>query len=422
MAGNRRFSIRFSGVGTNLEDGMLYLDQYHDGQMFVDYAYLFSTAQDSLLSQIYSISDPHSGTITYDAIFGLSKGQGNDVLKNYSPVILNFDEQLRDNIPAYQGLYSPSLETTNNKYSFYRREYEIFKEFDSNVNDYIYKEYKSEWEPVLIDTSMGNFRDFNIQCDKTYQYVCYSANSLFDQQEYQSFANYDGVVFIGNNFVQGDTRNESQTGSPIVSNWQDWMIAELIPQEKEHNIPLIKKKYQVNLNQMWFFKYNLETGAQAQNISRNEIQTLGQYPKIGFGLGNNISGNVSALLGSEIRPYNSSAYVERMWYSRGPQPLTTNDRVYMLNQWRELLASKNPKLLRDNKGQAWIVQIMSGDNTPKTNYYNQPDNISFQWKQIDSVDHVVIYGDVQPIYSNNKNNPNKTVEKIPMFKTGLKHL
>ena len=421
MAGNRRFSICFSGVGT-YDSGYIFLDQYHDGQMYVDYAYLFSTAQDNMMSRINQLSNPHSGVITYNSIFGLSGKQEDTILKNYSPVIMNFDEQARDNIASYQGLYSPSSETTNNKYSFYRREYEIFKEFDTTTNTYIYKEYKSEWEPVLIDTSIGNFRDFNIQCDKTYQYICYSANSLLSLQERQSFANYDGTVFINNDFTQGDSTNEAQTGSPVVSQWQDWSIVELIPEEKEHNIPLMKNKYQVNLNQMWFFKYNLETGAQTQNISRNEVQTLGQYPKIGFGAANNVSGSVSAFLGSEIRPYMSSSYIERMWYTRGPQPLSTNDRVMMLNQWRALVASKNPKLLRDNKGQAWIVQIMSGENTPKTTYYNQPDSISFQWRQVASVDNVVIYGNVQTIYSNNKNNPNKPVEKIPMFKTGLKNL
>ena len=66
----------------------------------------------------------------------------------------------------------------------------------------------------------------------------------------------------------------------------------------------------------------------------------------------------------------------------------------MLEQWRTLVASKNPKLLRDMKGQSWIVQIMSGSNTSKNSYFNQPDTISFSWKQVADTKNVVIYGDV----------------------------
>ena len=64
----------------------------------------------------------------------------------------------------------------------------------------------------------------------------------------------------------------------------------------------------------------------------------------------------------------------------------------MLNQWRKMAYSRNPKLLKDNKGQSWIVQIFSSSNTPYSHYVNQPDKISFSWKQINTTDKSIIYG------------------------------
>ena len=64
----------------------------------------------------------------------------------------------------------------------------------------------------------------------------------------------------------------------------------------------------------------------------------------------------------------------------------------MLQQWRKVAFSRNPKLLRDMKGQGWIVQIISSSNTTSNYIKNQPDTISFSWKQIADIEGAVIYG------------------------------
>ena len=99
------------------------------------------------------------------------------------------------------------------------------------------------------------------------------------------------------------------------------------------------------------FKYGLETGSQTQNINRNETQTLGQFIKIGYGNSNYISGEVSAFLGSEIVPLSAEGYVERLRKSI-VAPLSTNEKALMLSKWRSFVKSKNPKLLKDMKGQS----------------------------------------------------------------------
>ena len=63
----------------------------------------------------------------------------------------------------------------------------------------------------------------------------------------------------------------------------------------------------------------------------------------------------------------------------------------MVGKWREFVRSANPKLLRDTKGQGWIVQIIDGSTTTGESYTNKPDVINFSWRQIGDVETVSIY-------------------------------
>jgi hypothetical protein len=194
----------------------------------------------------------------------------------------------------------------------------------------------------------------------------------------------------------GDLNSSFYTGTPVLSHWDEWSICELIPQLDIEDAPAVKKAYTVNTEQIWLFKYSLESDDQTQNIVRNEIQTLGQFPKFGFGKANYSSGGVKALLGSEIVLGSREKYVERLRKSR-IEPLSTNERVEMLNKWKEFVSSKNPKLLKDIKGQSWIVQITSSSNMVSNFYLNQPDTISFKWKQIEDTKNIVINSSVDLI-------------------------
>ena len=169
-------------------------------------------------------------------------------------------------------------------------------------------------------------------------------------------------------------------------------LIELEPITNKFALPIVKQAYRAKMDQLWLFRFSLETGTQAQNISRSEFQTLGQYPKVGYGKTDYASGEVSALLGSEIIPYGYSRYIERKPEARN-RPLSTNEKTALLKQWQKLVSSKNPKLLKDIKGQSWIVQIFSSSNRAKNFYYNQPDTITFQWKQIADPSNVIIYGE-----------------------------
>ena len=272
------------------------------------------------------------------------------------------------------------FEDNDLNYSIYRREYQKYERVvhtSGGIPRLETKEYKGKWEPVLLNTRRASFRDFNIKAGHAYQYVIYPTNS---SAAVQQFANAEDIGPYAGSAV------------PITANWDEWSLIELKPVQNSIDAPILRKTYEVDLNNIWLFKYGLETGAQNQNFQKSEVQTLGQYQKIGYGRSNYISGDVSCFLGSEIVPYSKNGYIERMRKSI-EAPLSTNEKAFMLEQWRKIAFSPNPKLLRDMKGQSWIVQIMSNNNTPNNFYPEHPDTISFSWKQIDSTDNVIIVGD-----------------------------
>lgn len=441
---NRRYAIKFSGAAQRTPN-----DRYHDGKMTVSYCYMFSNAD---IDIEYTRSDARpllSGEVEYSDFIPAYKSKDKYGILN--PFMLNYKKDSALGLSEHFGAYLNAEEVAAS-YSIYRREYDIYQkpgvkiqgyfrrgefyfntgnrsaasvkmtprpgyiyidiptqyayQYDFKTQHYvltdIYKEFKGEWQPVVVNSNTGFVRDYNITSGRSYQYILYPAFTEGYSENKQVFANAEGAVFVEDPDVIGQGRTMMGSpetahlyGSPVKTNWDEWSIVELIPQNtNDSNAPdTIKKVYKANLDQLWLFKYSLETGGQTQNISRTEFQTLGQYPKFGYGKMNYASGDVSALLGSEIIPYNKKQrYIERLSGAR-VNPLSTNEKIEMLKQWRKLVNSKNPKLLKDIKGQSWIVQIMGSSNKPQNFYQNQPDTISFQWKEIGSTDNVIIYGD-----------------------------
>ncbi len=259
---------------------------------------------------------------------------------------------------ADYGVYKIAPGTPGNSYSIYKKE----------VADGI-----TYYSPVAIGTTQTTVYDFNVTAGREYQYIAYSA--------------------------EGNPTAIQKLEQPIKVDWDCWSLTELTPVQIDTTSPAIKKAYVASPTNVWLFKYDVESGDQAQNISKTEQKTLGQFPRFAHGRQNNISSSVSCYLGSEIInlgclteeekiPY-AQGYLERLpWKSH----LTTNQKVMMLQEWRKVVASKNPKLIKDRKGQAFIVQITSGSNKPTDNIGYQPDKINFSWTQIASLDDTIITG------------------------------
>lgn len=254
------------------------------------------------------------------------------------------------------------------------------------------------WTPVVLENASGTIRDFNIGNNRYYKYVFRLVeNKIGGNVEYQS-----GIIV------------------PIKTNWQGWSITEL----HETDDP---KVFTAAPKDVWKFKYNISNGAQTQNIAKTQQETLSRYPIFSHGVKNAVGGSVTCLLGREMinanytnkewvyeqdpntsepnfiwrennGPFeNLGGYRERLGRVQsfcGTNPdylsasvlgfrnLTSNEAVDMLDKWRDICYSGNPKLLKDQKGQTFIIQITDPSNTTNESWEKMPEEISFSWIEI----------------------------------------
>lgn len=254
------------------------------------------------------------------------------------------------------------------------------------------------WTPVALEDTSGVIRDFNIGNNRYYKYVFRLVeNKAGGNIEYQS-----GIIV------------------PIKTNWQGWSIVEL----HETDDP---KVFTASPKDVWKFKYNISNGAQTQNVAKTQQDTLSRYPIFSHGVKNAVGGSVTCLLGREMinADYTNKEWVYEqdpntsepnfIWIeSNGPfknlggyrerlgrvqnfcgtnsdylsasvlgfRNLTSNEAVDMLDKWRDVCYSGNPKLLKDQKGQTFIIQITDPSNTTNESWEKMPEEISFSWIEI----------------------------------------
>lgn len=284
------------------------------------------------------------------------------------------------------------------EFSIFRREYKKLYRYNNGQ-----REEKiligNKWDPVVLNvkateaSSVINLLDFNVKSGYSYQYVIfpgdYSASMFRVPYIYANTGKTErGTSIYDRN--NGWRPFSSRLSKPVRSTLQYWSIVNLIPTQEDSQIGTDISTYVADTDNVWMFKYQLENGSLTQNVSKNELSTLGQYPKIGVGRKNFLSGSVSCYLGSEIIPLSKVGYVERTPASRNV-PLSTNEKAFMVEKWRDLVATGTPKLLRDTKGQSWIVQIMDGTTTTNEAISIKPDTINFSWRQVADTNDVIIY-------------------------------
>ena len=270
--------------------------------------------------------------------------------------LLNYTTDTERNIENYEGFASAKSSSVVS-ISVYKQE------IDANGNAL------SVPQPVVSQTGQFRIQDYNISNGRRYRYTIYPTGGS---------ENYEVII--------GD----------VSVNWGGWSITELHPQDKSGKI------YSATDSDVWVFNFNVETGEQTQTISRNEQQTLGRFPRYSTGRQNSLSGSVSCLLGSQVLPANyiinqngmrrEGGYIEKLPFSAS---ISSNDKVDMLRAWRDIVFSSNPKLLKDRKGQSFIVTLTDASNKPNDSVAYQPDTISFTWRQIAAVDGVQIVNGLQ---------------------------
>ena len=294
------------------------------------------------------------------------------------------------------------------EFSIFRREYKKLYRYDRSGEKQEKILVGNKWEPVVMNVKAKDrnsdikILDFNIKSGCSYQYVIFPGP--YSEQSKKIAYIYANTGKDGENSKsEYDGRYSwrpyhSSLSRPIKLNMQYWSIVNLIPCGENTQPDSDIDTYLADPENIWLFKYQAETGSLTQNISKNEYSTLGRYSKIGVGRKDYLSGSISCYLGSEIIPLSKNGYTERTPASR-EQPMSTNEKAYMVARWREFIATGTPKLLRNTKGQSWIVQVMDGSTTTNENIAIKPDTISFSWKQIADTEDAVIYADTTQVPS-----------------------
>lgn len=200
---------------------------------------------------------------------------------------------------------------------------------------------------------------------------------------------------------------------PVQVKWSGWSLTELHEQQDENG----DLYYTASLRDIWKFKNNVQPSDNTQQTSKTAQDTLAKFPRFAHGPKDTITSSMSCLLGRDVLPYdiqtvsyeyekkndewqwrekryntykNSGGYQEKLWPDVYYADATSNKAVDMLEKWREFCYSGNPKLLKDTKGQKFIVQIHDTSDKIEESWTGRPVTISFSWTQIKSADDVVI--------------------------------
>lgn len=223
------------------------------------------------------------------------------------------------------------------------------------------------------------------ECDHRYGFIDYGVYN----NEY-----YDYVVIL----KQQDLTTDSHLGnmeytyseSRCKTSFNGWILVDI---EKDD----ISDSYYVS-DQVWNFKYNLESQDLTQNTSVSKWDTLGKYANVYVGQKNYISSGLTCLLGDvgTYYTYNGDKFKENFGYFEqsfesvdyddiyniiSNEVLTNNIDKYL--DWKTFNSNGNPKLLKDYKGNIWIVQIMENPTVKNAdNSKEQIYTISFSWVEI----------------------------------------
>lgn len=256
------------------------------------------------------------------------------------------------------------------------------------------QEEETIYHPVIVNSESTELIDYNVSNNRTYEYIAYP--SLSDNAEISQVSRY------------------------VSASWQFWSLTELHPVDNSTT------EFTAEPKDVWLFKYNVEPGDQTQNINKTQVDNLTAYPTFVHGPANYMGSSVSALMGSEMISYEllstkyelnvsdtgeqignsiwaqvekvgKGGYSEKLRYQNR---LTSNEKIDMLKAWREVAYSGNPKLLKDMKGQSFLIQITSSSNSTQYGWSKMPDTISFDWIEVGSLDGVTI---TNPEAVNNNN-------------------
>ena len=170
--------------------------------------------------------------------------------------------------------------------------------------------------------------------------------------------------------------DDSAVSEAVISNnvqtcWWDWSLVDLIPSDEDN-------LYYVDDSNIWKFDLNLSSASMTNTMSTTVYDSLAQYPKVSVGNTNYSTGGITCLLGSISRD--------------GSSALTYQEPAVLMDLWKAFCSNGRMKLLKDRKGNAYLVAITSNSSQIDDILSEQPNTITFNWVQVGDISNTSVVG------------------------------
>lgn len=194
-----------------------------------------------------------------------------------------------------------------------------------------------------IPASQYKIIDFNVLNGNEYQYT------IFAETE-----NYISAPLEQLGFVK--------------ASWWNWSLVGL--QESDTD-----GLYYADSENIWLFDTMLTSNGFDQNIDKYIMENFTQFPKISSGKKNYLSSSLTAFL--------SNVDLETGKYV---------DTVEQYNRFVDFIAQPTPKLLRDRKGNGWVVSTTGNSMQYIDESTEQITKVSFNFVQLNDINSVNVIG------------------------------
>lgn len=192
-----------------------------------------------------------------------------------------------------------------------------------------------------IPASETNITDYNVLFGQEYEYVI--------------FAETDNEI---SNAITGK--------GTVKAMWEGWSLIDLNNQQ-ENGL------YTISADDVWLFNTNFSSSDIEQNLNKYIYENFTQFPKVSTGQKNYISGGITAFLSNITR--------------ESPQ---YRDTAQMMQDFGNMIANGHPKLLKDRKGNAWIVDTQSNGFNYIDESYEQIVTVGLNFIQIGDADSISV--------------------------------
>ena len=189
------------------------------------------------------------------------------------------------------------------------------------------------------------------------QYALYDFNAVNN-------AEYQYILFAETaEYISAPLQQDEYT----VTSWWNWSLTKLTKSETNDKI------YYADSKNVWLFDTEVQSSALQQNLEKATIENFTQFPKISTGKKNYLTGSMSAFLSN---PHNTRY----------------EDTIEQYNAFIDFIADENPKLLKDRKGNGWIVDTTSNQMQYNDVTAEQITTVNFDFVQLDDLDNLNIIG------------------------------